>query len=147
MATETHESISSKKRKVLALVEQGFSVAASARELGISTAVVYSWKRADPRFAAELAESYAIGGDFFEDKLREAAAEGSIKAVELGIRIHRPEALREQHQILLPPKQESLDLDSLSDSELAKLIEESEHRQRLLPETCEDAEYVEGANE
>lgn len=140
---ETQDSIDQKKREILSLVEQGFSIRRAATTAGLEPHQVYGWKKADPRFAAELADAYAQGGDYYEDQLHDLAGDGNVKAVELGIRLRRPEALREQHEVLVKPRVDEADLSKLSDAELAKLIEEHEAARRALPSGFTEAEYVE----
>jgi hypothetical protein len=62
-----------KRRLLLEVVAQGYSVTMAAERVGMSRQSVYDWKAEDPTFAADLNAAYEEGTDRFADALYQRA--------------------------------------------------------------------------
>jgi lambda repressor-like predicted transcriptional regulator len=74
------------------IMSQGYSIAAVAREAGVSLKTIYNWKAAHPEFAEALELGNALAVAWWEDALRSAALSGSPSTpIIFGLKNRAPE--------------------------------------------------------
>jgi hypothetical protein len=98
-------SIAQRKKRFIARLTAGASVATAAKAAGMSRGGVYLW-RDNLKFKIEWDEAVAIGLDLLEDVARKRAVDGSDKLLEMYLKCRRPEVWNPQYQLL----QQQLDL-------------------------------------
>jgi hypothetical protein len=67
--------------KFLRRLEEGFSVSGAAHSAGFHRATAYTWRDADPAFAAAWDSAAEAGSDALEDEARRRAADGIRKLI------------------------------------------------------------------
>jgi predicted transcriptional regulator len=73
----------------LSALAQGFSVTHSASVANVSRASLYRWGAENDEFKAKWLDAAEQSGDWFADRLREAAASGSVPAIIVGLKMKR----------------------------------------------------------
>lgn len=70
-----------RKAVALACLETGASLAATAREVGVTRRAIYAWTKTDPEFAEAYAEALDRGLEAIEDELHTRVFDGVPEAL------------------------------------------------------------------
>ena len=80
----------SKKKRILELLLEGYSVAAASMAVGITRQQAYNWYKGDAKFAEKWDNAYETGVDILEDVARARAIEKSDAMLTLLLKCRRP---------------------------------------------------------
>jgi transposase-like protein len=80
-----------RQRRFIAKLAEGASVASAARQVGMSRAEVYVWRKENPKLAEEWDQVVATSIDLLEDEARKRAMEVSDGMLKLLLKCLRPE--------------------------------------------------------
>jgi transposase-like protein len=79
-----------KKKRIIELLLEGYSVAAAAITVGITRKQAYNWYNGDKKFAEKWDNAYETGVDILEDVARARAIEKSDAMLTLLLKCRRP---------------------------------------------------------
>lgn len=88
-----------KRATFLEALRNTCNVAHSARVAGISRKTAYEWKKAEPQFAAKVADAIQDGVSELERNAHERALSGSDLLTIFLLKAHRPEKYRDNRQV------------------------------------------------
>lgn len=88
-----------KSARLLAVLRTGGSVTAACRAEGVHRSTYYTWRAADPAFAAQADDAIEAGTDKLEDVAQERAENSSDTLLIFLLKARRPGKYRERHII------------------------------------------------